>query len=92
MPRISWRVDRRTGRQRPFRPGLGGCLLWFLILIAVLLVLALFFGGFRKGTQNSGLGRSPAAAHVTAAAYEAGIAHVTTVAYEPGISQPTTVA
>ena len=56
MPRIAWRLDRSTGRQRPFRPGLGGCLLWFLILVAVLLVLALFFGGFRKGTQTSGLG------------------------------------
>lgn len=46
-------MDRRTGRHRPFRPGLGGCLLWFLIVIAVLLVLALFFGGFRKGTTSS---------------------------------------
>ena len=61
MPSISWRVDRRTGRQRPFRPGLGGCLLWFLIVIAVLLVLALFFGGFHKGTP-SGLNRPPAPA------------------------------
>lgn len=48
-------MDRSTGRQRPFRPGLGGCLLWFLIVIAVLLVVALFVGGFRKGTPN-GLG------------------------------------
>jgi hypothetical protein len=50
MFRMAWRVNRRTGRERPFRPRLGGCLLWFLLLIAVLLVLALFFGGFRKGT------------------------------------------
>jgi hypothetical protein len=56
MPRIAWRVNRSTGRSRPFRPGLGGCLLWFLIVIAVLLVVALFFGWFRKGTP-SGLGR-----------------------------------
>jgi hypothetical protein len=65
MPRISWRVDRRTGRQRPFRPGLGGCLLWFLIVIAVLLVVALFVGGFRKGTTSSSLNR-PSAPAVTA--------------------------
>jgi len=67
--RLSWRGDRRTGQQRPFRPGLGGCLLWFLILIAVLLVVALFVGGFRKGTQSNGLGRplghEPAAASAT---------------------------
>ena len=50
---MAWRVNRRTGRERPFRPRLGGCLLWFLILIAVLLVLAVLFGGFRKGTQTS---------------------------------------
>jgi hypothetical protein len=50
MFRMAWRVNRKTGRERPFRPRLGGCLLWFLLLIAVLLVLALFFGGFRKGT------------------------------------------
>jgi hypothetical protein len=53
MFRMAWRVNRRTGRERPFRPRLGGCLLWFLILIAVILVLALFFGGFRKGTHAS---------------------------------------
>ena len=50
---MAWRVNRRTGRTRPFRPRLGGCLLWFLILIAIILVLALFLGGFRKGTHAS---------------------------------------
>jgi len=60
-------VDRSTGRQRPFKPGLGGCLLWFLIVIAVLLIVALFVGGFRKGT-TSGLNRpsAPAVAVPTA--------------------------
>jgi hypothetical protein len=53
MFRMAWRVNRRTGRERPFRPRLGGCLLWFLILLAVLLVLALFLGGVRKGTRTS---------------------------------------
>jgi hypothetical protein len=53
MFRMAWRVNRRTGRERPFRPWLGGCLLWFLILVAILLVLGILFGGFRKGTQTS---------------------------------------
>jgi len=56
------RVTRSAGRQRPFRPALGGCLLWFLIVIAVLLVVALLIGGTRKGA-GAGLGR-PAAAPV----------------------------
>ena len=47
---MAWRVNRKPGRERPFRPRLGGCLLWILILIAILLVAALFFGGVRKGT------------------------------------------
>jgi hypothetical protein len=50
MLRMAWRVNRKPGRERPFRPRLGGCLLWILILIAILLVAALFFGGVRKGT------------------------------------------
>jgi hypothetical protein len=53
MFRMAWRVNRRTGRERPFRPRLGGCLLWFLILIAIVLVLALFLGGFRKGSHTA---------------------------------------
>jgi hypothetical protein len=53
MFRMAWRVNRRTGSERPFRPRLGGCLLWFLILVAILLVLAVLFGGFRKGTETS---------------------------------------
>ena len=56
---MAWRVNRRTGRERPFRPRLGGCLLWILILIAIVLVAALFFGGFRKGTAAIGRGHSP---------------------------------
>jgi ABC-type lipoprotein release transport system permease subunit len=63
MPRIAWRVNRSTGRQRPFRPALGGCLLWFLIVVAVLLVVALLLAGTQKGAKVS-LGR-PAAVPVT---------------------------
>ena len=50
---MAWRVNRKTGRERPFRPHLGGCLLWILILIAILLVAALFFGGVRKGAHSA---------------------------------------
>ncbi len=53
MFRLAWRVNRKTGRERPFRPRLGGCLLWILILIAIVLVAALFLGGFRKGTHTA---------------------------------------
>ncbi len=50
---MAWRVNRSTGRERPFRPRLGGCLLWILILIAIVLVLAVFLGGVRKGTRSA---------------------------------------
>jgi hypothetical protein len=53
MFRMAWRVNRKPGRERPFRPRLGGCLLWILILIAILLVAAIFFGGVRKGTHSA---------------------------------------
>jgi len=41
----------RTRPPRTRRSRLGGCLLWLLVLIAVLVVVALLFGGFRKGTK-----------------------------------------
>jgi hypothetical protein len=40
--------ERRRGRSR-----LSGCLFWVVILIAVLILLALFFGSFQKGTKAS---------------------------------------
>jgi hypothetical protein len=46
----------RRGEGRP-RSRAAGCLLWVLLLIAVLIVLSLLFGGFQKGTRlNNGLG------------------------------------
>ena len=46
----------RRGAGRP-RSRAAGCLLWVLLLIAVLIVLSLLFGGFQKGTKlNNGLG------------------------------------
>ena len=43
----------RRGRSRT---RLGGCLLWILGLIIVLVVLSLLFGGFQKGTKVNGAG------------------------------------
>ena len=33
-----------------------GCLLWIVILVVLLIVLSVLFGGFQKGTKESGLG------------------------------------
>jgi hypothetical protein len=33
-----------------------GCLIWLVALIIILIVLALLFGGFTKGTKVSGAG------------------------------------
>ena len=40
----------RRGRTRSRR---AGCLLWVVILLVVLVVLSLLFGGFHKGTKVS---------------------------------------
>ncbi|MBV9382927.1 MAG: hypothetical protein JOY82_25190 [Streptosporangiaceae bacterium] len=50
---------RRRGEGRP-RSRAAGCLLWILLLIALLIVLSVLFGGFQKGTKvNNGLGIPP---------------------------------
>jgi hypothetical protein len=33
----------------------GGCLLWIVLLVVVLIVLSLLFGGFQKGTKANSL-------------------------------------
>jgi nitrate/TMAO reductase-like tetraheme cytochrome c subunit len=33
----------------------GGCLLWIVLLIVILIVLSLLFGGFQKGTKANSL-------------------------------------
>jgi hypothetical protein len=48
------REARDRGRRWP-RSRAGGCLLWILLVIVVLIVLSLMFGGFRKGTKTGGL-------------------------------------
>jgi hypothetical protein len=67
----------RRGRRRDYGPAAGrrrywprsraaGCLLWIVLLIVVLIVLSVMFGGFQKGTQVKGLGPG-ASARVAAA-------------------------
>jgi hypothetical protein len=45
-------------RNRP-RSRAGNTLLWILLIIAVLIILSLMFGGFQKGTKVNGLGAPP---------------------------------
>ena len=52
------------GERRP-RTRLAGCLLWILALVALLIILSLLFGGFRKGTKA---GMSPPSRVVTSQA------------------------
>ena len=46
----------RTRQERGPRSRLSGCLFWILILIGVIIVLSLLFGGFQKGTKTGALG------------------------------------
>jgi hypothetical protein len=50
LPRSLRRTTWRRGPRRP-RGRLAGCLLWVIGLIVILIVLALLFGGFQKGTK-----------------------------------------
>ena len=43
-------------RERRPRSRLAGCLLWILLLIVLLVVASLLFGGFQKGTKAAGAG------------------------------------
>ena len=49
--------DYERGPRRRWRPRsrAGGCLLWVLLLILVLIVLSVMFGGFQKGTKAGSL-------------------------------------
>ena len=46
-------MSERNGRRRRWRPQsrAAGCLLWIVVLLAVLLLLSVLFGGFQKGTK-----------------------------------------
>jgi hypothetical protein len=50
LPRRRWRPRSR----------LGGCLMWVVLLILILIVLSVMFGGFQKGTKAGSLNHSPA--------------------------------
>jgi len=61
------RRERFNGRRWRPRSRAVGCLLWVVLLIVILIVLALAFGGFQKGSKYSALGAGsphPAAAAV----------------------------
>lgn len=70
------RFGRREGyggrRRRWPRSRAGGCLLWIVLLIVILIVLSVLFGGFQKGTKASGLGLAPSVSVVSLQAPGAG--------------------
>jgi hypothetical protein len=49
------RYSRGRWRRRWPRSRAGGCLMWILIIVVVLIILSIMFGGFQKGTKATGL-------------------------------------
>jgi hypothetical protein len=47
----NWRFYRGSERRRMSR--LAGCLMWLIVLLVLLIIAALMFGGFQKGTKQS---------------------------------------
>jgi hypothetical protein len=45
----NWRFYRGAGGRRMSRPV--GCLIWLIVLLVLLIIAALMFGGFQKGTK-----------------------------------------
>jgi hypothetical protein len=63
-------------RRRPEQPGGGrrlsrplGCVLWLVLLVIVLIVLSVLFGGFRLGTRAEGHGHRPPVISAAAAVW-----------------------
>jgi hypothetical protein len=54
------RRERFDGRRWRPRSRAAGCLLFVVLVIVILVVLSLLFGGFQKGSKYSGLGAGPA--------------------------------
>ena len=52
-----WRMGLLGSRPRRPKIRLGGCLLWILGLIIILVILSLLFGGFQKGSKVNGAGQ-----------------------------------
>jgi hypothetical protein len=48
----NWRFQRGAEGRRMSRPV--GCLIWLIVLLVLLIIAALMFGGFQKGTKYSG--------------------------------------
>jgi hypothetical protein len=48
----NWRFYRGAERRRMSRPL--GCLVWLIFLIVLLIIAAVMFGGFQKGTKYDG--------------------------------------
>jgi hypothetical protein len=48
----NWRFYRGSERRRMSRPV--GCVVWLIVLIVLLIIAALMFGGFEKGTKYTG--------------------------------------
>jgi hypothetical protein len=44
-----WRFYRGAEGRRMSRPA--GCLIWLIVLVVLLIIAALMFGGFQKGTK-----------------------------------------
>lgn len=56
-----WGKQPRPARR--WRPrGPAGCLLWVVILVLILLLLSVLFGGFQRGTKTGLAQRPPAVA------------------------------
>jgi hypothetical protein len=53
--RFGRRADYGRRRRRWPRSRAAGCLLWIVLLVGLLIVLSVLFGGFQKGTQVKGL-------------------------------------
>jgi hypothetical protein len=47
----NWRFYRGAERRRMSRPV--GCLVWLIVVILALIIAAVMFGGFQKGTKYS---------------------------------------
>jgi hypothetical protein len=56
---LRWLFRPAERPRRGPRSRFGGCLLWVLGLIIVLVILMLMFGGFQKGTKVTGMGAAP---------------------------------
>jgi hypothetical protein len=58
----NWRFYRGAEGRRMSRPV--GCLIWLIVLVVLLIIAALMFGGFQKGTKynsQAGVNAQPVA-------------------------------